>query len=96
MDKVEDIVSYGSHELKIIDRREIALTGIKKITSFDAEEFLLESNMGPILIKGSNLEIMRLDTHDGNVKIKGKINGFNYLESKEKMKDESIFAKLFK
>lgn len=96
MDKVEDIVSYGSHELKIIDRREIALTGIKKITSFDAEEFLLESNMGPILIKGSGLEIMRLDTHDGNVKIKGKINGFNYLDSKEKAKEESIIAKLFK
>lgn len=96
MDKVEDIVSYGSHELKIIDRREITLTGIKKITSFDAEEFLLESNMGPILIKGSNLEIMRLDTHDGNVKIKGKINGFNYLDNKEKAKEESIIAKLFK
>lgn len=96
MDKVEDIVTYGSHELKIIDRREIALTGIKKITSFDAEEFLLESNMGPILIKGSGLEIMRLDTHDGNVKIKGKINGFNYLDNKEKAKEESIIAKLFK
>jgi sporulation protein YabP len=96
MDKVEDIVSYGSHELKIIDRREIALTGIKKITSFDAEEFLLESNMGPILIKGSNLEIMRLDTHDGNVKIKGKINGFNYLDNKEKIKEESLISKLFK
>ncbi|MCI9280743.1 MAG: sporulation protein YabP [Bacilli bacterium] len=96
MDKVEDIVSYGSHELKIIDRREIALTGIKKITSFDAEEFLLESNMGPILIKGSGLEIMRLDTHDGNVKIKGKINGFNYLDNKEKAKEESLIAKLFK
>lgn len=96
MDKVEDIVSYGSHELKIIDRREIALTGIKKITSFDSEEFLLESNMGPILIKGSGLEIMRLDTHDGNVKIKGKINGFNYLDNKEKTKEESIIAKLFK
>ncbi len=96
MDKVEDIVSYGSHELKIIDRREIALTGIKKITSFDAEEFLLESNMGPILIKGAGLEIMRLDTHDGNVKIKGKINGFNYLDNKEKVKEESIISKLFK
>ena len=96
MDKVEEIVSYGSHELKIIDRREIALTGIKKITSFDAEEFLLESNMGPILIKGSGLEIMRLDTHDGNVKIKGKINGFNYLDNKEKAKEESLIAKLFK
>ena len=96
MNKVEEIVTYGSHELKLIDRREIALTGIKKITSFDSEEFLLESNMGIILIKGSNLEIMKLDTHDGNLKIKGKINSFNYLDSNNKGKEESILSKLFK
>ena len=96
MDKAEELITYGNHELKIIDRREISLTGIKKITSFDSEEFLLESNMGLILIKGNNLEIMRLDTHDGNVKIKGKINGFNYLDNKEKPKEESIISKLFK
>ena len=92
----KEIIEFGSHELKLIDRREISLTGIKKITSFDAEEFLLESNMGIILIKGTNLEIMKLDTHDGNVKIKGKINGFNYLDNKEKAKEESIISKLFK
>ena len=96
MDTKEEIAVYGSHELKLIDRREIALTGIKKITSFDSEEFLLESNMGLILIKGSNLEIMRLDTHDGNVKIKGKINSFSYLDNKDKTKEESLLAKLFK
>lgn len=96
MDKVEEIVTYGTHELKINDRREIALTGIKKITSFDSEEFLLESTLGTILIKGSNLEIMRLDTHDGNVKIKGKINSFTYLDNKEKIKEESLISKLFK
>ncbi len=96
MENKEELITYGNHELKIIDRREISLTGIKKITSFDSEEFLLESNMGLILIKGSNLEIMRLDTHDGNVKIKGKINGFNYLDNKEKPKEESIISKLFK
>ncbi len=96
MDKADNLVTYTTHELKMLDRREIALTGIKKIASFDSEEFLLESTMGPILIKGSNLEIMRLDTHDGNVKIKGKINGFTYLDKNEKNKEESIIAKLFK
>ena len=92
----KEIIEFGSHELKLIDRREISLSGIKKITSFDSEEFLLESNMGVILIKGTNLEIMKLDTHDGNVKIKGKINGFNYLDNKEKCKEESTISKLFK
>jgi sporulation protein YabP len=84
VDKQLDNIILGSHELKITDRREILLTGIKKITSFDSEEFLMESNMGVILLKGSGLEILKLDTHDGNVKIKGKIN------------KESFLSKLFK
>ena len=69
MDREVDNLLIGGHELKITDRREIFLSGIKKITSFDNEEFLMESNMGIILLKGSGLEILRLDTHDGNVKI---------------------------
>ena len=96
MDKAQDLITFGNHELKLLDRREISLTGIKKITSFDSEEFLLESCMGLILIKGANLEIMRLDTHDGNVKIKGKINSFTYLDNKEKAKEERLISKLFK
>lgn len=96
MDKEIDTIILGGHEIKISDRREIFLTGIKKISSFDNEEFLLESNMGIILIKGIGLEILRLDTHDGNVKIKGKINSFNYLDSEKNIEKESFFSKLFK
>ncbi len=87
----------SNHEVKIIDRREIHLTGVKKITSFDHEEFLLETTMGVLLLKGSGLEILKLDTHDGNVRIKGKINSYQYLENgKGKKQEESFFAKLFK
>ncbi len=87
----------SNHEVKIVDRREIYLTGVKKISSFDHEEFLLETTMGPLLLKGSGLEILNLDTHDGHVRIKGKINSYQYLEnSKGKEKDESFLAKLFK
>lgn len=87
----------SNHEVKIIDRREIHLTGVKKITSFDHEEFLLETTMGILLLKGSGLEILKLDTHDGNVRIKGKINSYQYLENtKGKPKEESFMAKLFK
>lgn len=87
----------SNHEVKIIDRREIHLTGVKKITSFDHEEFLLETTMGILLLKGSGLEILKLDTHDGNVRIKGKINSFQYLENeKGKKQEESFLAKLFK
>ena len=51
MDREVDNLLIGGHELKITDRREIFLSGIKKITSFDNEEFLMESNMGIILLR---------------------------------------------
>ena len=52
--------------------------------------------MGAIYIKGSSLELLSLDTHDGNIRIKGKINGFDYIEKSNKRKDESFLSKLFK
>jgi len=91
-----DNVLIGNHEVKMTDRKTILLTGIKKIVSFDNEEFLMESNMGVILLKGENLELIKLDTGDGNVKIKGKINSLNYVEGKEKNKEDSLISKLFK
>lgn len=96
MDKEVENLILGGHELKISERREIFLTGIKKIDSFDNEEFLMESNMGIIHLKGTNLEIIKLDTHDGNVRIKGKITSFTYLDGEGKQTHESFFSKLFK
>ena len=91
-----DNINYGTHELKLVDRSNISISGIKKIISFDDEEFLMESNMGNIRVLGEKLELLKLDTSDGNVKIKGKINSINYIEGKTKNKEESIITKLFK
>lgn len=97
MEQVNLEVMANNHEVKIMDRREIYLSGVKKISSFDHEEFLLETTMGMLLLKGAGLEILKLDTQDGNVRIKGKINSFTYIENgKGKAKEESFMAKLFK
>lgn len=93
---MSDNITFGSQEIKIIDRSTISLSGISKIFSFDDEEFLMESNMGNIRLLGEGLELLKLDTNDGNVKIKGKINSFTYLDGKLKNKEESMLSKLFK
>lgn len=95
MEKMLESISTISHQLTVSDRKQIMLTGIKKINSFDNEEFLMESNMGMILLKGSELEIIKLDTHDGNVSIKGHIDSFSYLDDSKK-KEDSFLSKLFK
>ena len=52
--------------------------------------------MGVILLNGHSLEILKLDTHYGNVKIKGKIDSFAYIDGETKQNHEGFFTKLFK
>lgn len=93
MDK--DIV-LSSHNINITSRKNINITGVKKIENFDENEFLLETNMGYLLIKGAGLEIIKLDTYQGDVAIKGKIDSLSYTESTNKKQKESVISKLFK
>ena len=88
-------ITYN-HSISLNERKNITITGVKKIDSFDDEEFLLETVMGFIVIKGEELEIIKLDTYQGNVAIKGKINGLTYMENNKNDKQESIINKLFK
>lgn len=96
MDNKEFSNVSGTHCVSINERKNIVISGVKKIDSFDDEEFLLETTMGFLLLKGSGLEIIKLDTFQGNVSIKGKINCLNYLDNNKKEKEESVFSKLFK
>ncbi len=97
MDKVDNNFSTVSHAVTINERKNLVISGVKKIDSFDNEEFLMETNMGYVVVKGQGLEIVKLDTFQGNVSLKGKINSLNYMENpNKKEKEESIFSKLFK
>jgi sporulation protein YabP len=92
---MENILDSTKQEIKLIDRGIIYLTGIDKIVRFDTEEFFMESVMGPINVKGEMLEVVKLDTHDGVVSIKGKISSIVYEDDKKKT-EESFLTKLFK
>ena len=47
-------------------------------------------------IKGEELEIIKLDTYQGNVSIKGKVDSLTYTDSDGKEKESGFFSKLFK
>lgn len=96
MDKDQNGIMLGNHTVTINERKNIIVTGVKKIESFDDEEFLMETNMGTMVIKGSELEIIKLDTYQGNVSIKGKINSLSYVDGNKKQKEDGMFSKLFK
>ena len=65
-----------NHTINIYDRKTISLSGIKKIINFDETEFFVESIMGPLIIKGEQLELIKMDTFKGNLNIKGNLSVF--------------------
>ena len=93
MEKMIEVPNM-SHIIKLNERKNIIISGIKKINNFDDKEFSLDSIMGGIIIKGENLEMIKLDTVVGNVSIKGKINSFYYTVNASK--ENSLLMKLFK
>ena len=96
MEKQDTLTSY-SHGISLVERKNLIITGVKKVENFDTEQFLIETSMGFILVKGSELELVKLDTVQGNVSIRGLVNGINYLEDNtKKSKESSFFNRLFK
>lgn len=98
MDKVKELETSFNHGLTIAERKNIVVSGVKKIESFDSEEFLMETTLGFLVLKGGELEIIKLDTYQGNVSIKGRIDSLMYLDSNigKKDKENTFFNKLFK
>lgn len=86
-----------NHSISLLERKTLVITGVKKIENFDNLHFLLETTMGFLIVKGEELELIKLDTLAGNVTIKGSINSMEYiLEKGNKKSDESILGRLFK
>ena len=77
-------------------RSSACISGIKKILSFDEEEFNLDTTSGQLEIKGEGLEIIKLDIVEGTINIKGIINSFDYLDSISDKKQNGMLSRLFK
>ena len=96
MEKENNITSYN-HSVNVLERKNILVTGVKKIESFDDTEFLMDTVMGMLALKGEGLELLKLDTMQGSVSIKGVLKSFAYVDSdKIKDRDNSFISRLFK
>ena len=51
--------SFGTQEVKMVDRSNISINGVNKIVSFDDEEFLMETVMGNLRILGNGNELLK-------------------------------------
>ncbi|MGX8793999.1 sporulation protein YabP [Oceanobacillus sp. M60] len=84
------------HTVKIDKRKNLEITGVKEVDSFDNEAFLLETVMGYLIIRGQNLLLKNLDVTEGIVTIKGKIYELSYVDDQQQEKAKGFFSKIFR
>lgn len=85
-----------AQDIIIHDRKSASIDGVKKLDSFDHQEFYIDTIMGYLKVYGQNLSLGLMNMEKGTLTINGTIDGVVYM-SKEKGKNkESFLKKLFK
>ncbi|MFA9559794.1 sporulation protein YabP [Evansella sp. AB-rgal1] len=84
------------HQIIMKGRKTLEISGVKQVESFDNEEFLLETIMGYLSIRGQHLQMKNLDVDSGNVSIQGRVDDLVYLDEQHGGKSKGLFGKLFK
>ena len=96
---MEDLnnLNRKTHKVNMNNRRNINITGVNDVLSFDVKEVLLETELGMLMLKGEDLHVSRLMLDKGEVDVEGKIDSLTYSENASfSKKSESLLAKLFK
>jgi len=72
------------HNIFIEDRKQITVTEVTDVDSFNEENILLTIHGGGLLLKGQDLHIQKLDLEEGKAIITGSINSAAYTEKRDK------------
>lgn len=84
------------HDLRMQNRKQLDISGVQNVESFDSEEFLLQTELGHLTIRGQNLHIKNLSLEEGLLSIEGLVHSLIYLNPGSQAKNKSLLGKLFK
>ena len=83
------------HDVVIKSRKELRMSGILDVTSFDEHEIVVQTSTSGASIDGESLKIERFDAQSGELIVNGRINGIFYY-NKDPLKKKKGIAGIFK
>ena len=83
------------HEFCIKARREMSISGVTEVISFDEDEVHLVTYCGEMFIEGNDMHIDVLNIDSGDVTLSGRIDAVYYSVEKEKER-RGLFGKRLK
>ncbi len=83
------------HCVSMEGRKQITLTGVKDVDSFDEQNITLITDYGELTLRGSGLHIGKLSTDSGEMSVEGKIDALIYSEEAHQQ-GGGFFSKVFR
>ena len=80
-------------KLVICDKKELMCDAVISIKDFTDELLTLNTEFGLLLVEGKELEIESLSDKNGEIKVKGRIDGIYYKSSRA---EGGFFSRVFK
>ena len=91
----EGKVDFKNQNILVENRKNMTITGVDQVDSFNDNTIILRTIKGGLTIKGEELNIGQLNLDSGNVKIDGTINGIIY-NNKDSSSKGNLIGKIFK
>lgn len=70
------------HKLTLNDRRQLTMTGVCEVISFDDTVVILRTTMGTLTVQGSQLQLKTLSLDGGQVAVEGTVCALSYEEER--------------
>ena len=71
------------HKLCLNERRQLTMTGVTEVVSFDENTVVLQTSLGLLIVQGQQLSLQNLSLEGGQVAVEGDINALSYEEPRQ-------------
>lgn len=82
------------HCVSMEGRRQVTLTGVKDVDSFDEQNITLITDFGELNLRGSGLHIGKLSTDSGEMTVEGRIDALIYTDDAPQR--DGFFSRVFR
>lgn len=83
-----------SQNIIVENRKQLNVSGVKEVISFDEDTILLDTTQGKITVKGEHLHVESFNTITGEICASGKVHAIVYMSDAKT--SGGFIAKLFR
>lgn len=79
------------HKLQLNERRQLTMSGVTEVISFDDTAVILQTSLGTLIVQGKELQLKTLSIDGGQVAVDGHVSALSY----EEPRPAGVWRRLF-